>query len=790
LADLIYEVFVIIADYIQNFMESRESVDLSLSPYLLALKRRWIPATSIFASTVALGLLAAFLLKPSYQAEGRLLFKNSAFKVIGNNLLPSTSEGGESSDLKPLVATQNPVTTQMEVISSRPLLQKAIDRLALKNDQGKPLQVIDLQPAMTFKIVGGSDIVQITYKNRDPKQAANVVNTLMNLYLESDITANQADVENARQFMEKQLPNTQVAVNAAEAAVRKFKQQNNVVDLTEEAKSAVSIIGNLETGISTTQAQLQELTAQSNELRKKINLNSQDAITVSAISQSPAIQGILTQLQDAERQLATESSRFSENNPIIIGLREKQAKLKTLLDQQTRSTIGNRTKIPQGFLRVGELKQSLIKELLQSEVLRTGLVNKLNSLKSSRAAYQKRVSVIPRLVQTQRQLERQFEVSQFTYQNLLKKVQELQLAKDKSTSNARVIASAIVPKKPDTTNKTIVGTLGFLLGALFATSAVAYLEMKDKSLKTVKEIDKMFGYTLLGVIPASKKKKHRDHDPAMTTLEVAVRDTPQSLTSEMSRTIQANLRFLESEEVLKTIVITSTVANEGKSKVAANLAAAIAGLGQKVLLIDADMRVPYQHRFWKLPLKKGLSELLVGKSKFQQNLWTVMDNLDILTAGARPPNPLSCLESDSMKSLIQEVSDLYDFIIIDTPPILVATDALTVGQLTDGILLVARPGVVDANNAHTAQEKLRMSRSHVLGLIVNGVIEKNETEDHFASTAEYFSIEQDSEAPWTDYMTQLGETISNKSRQETIFAHQKVSPTTTVEKSDNINQQD
>ena len=160
-------------------MESKEQIDSDLKPYLLAVKRRWLPATSIFAATVALSLLVSSLLKPSYQAEGRLLFKNPAFKVIGSSLAPSGTEGGESGDLKPLVSTQNPISTQMEVLSSRPLLQKLIEQLDLKNDKGKLLKVTDLQAALAVKIVGGSDVLQISYKNRNPKQAANVVNTLM-----------------------------------------------------------------------------------------------------------------------------------------------------------------------------------------------------------------------------------------------------------------------------------------------------------------------------------------------------------------------------------------------------------------------------------------------------------------------------------------------------------------------------------------------------------------------------------------------------------------------------------
>jgi capsular exopolysaccharide synthesis family protein len=762
-------------------MESKESIDLNLSQYLLAMKRHWLPAASIFTTTIVLSILAASSLKPSYQAEGRLLFKNSTFKVVGTNLVPNSMEGGESGELKPLVATQNPISTQIELLSSRPLLQQTIEQLQLKNERGQSLEATDLQTAITSKIIGGSDVVQINYKTRDRQQAANVVNTLMKLYLENDIITNRADVEAARQFMDKQLPRTQAAVNEAEVAVRKFKQQNNVIDLSEEARSAVGIIGNLENSINAARSELEQVNAQSRELHQKINLSSQDAIVVSAISQSPAIQTTLTQLQDTERQLATESSRFSNDNPIIISLKEKRTKLTTLLQQQIRSAIGSQTQIPQGLLKIGELKQNLITELLRSEVQQTGLVKKLDSLQNARAAYEKRVSVIPQLVQTQRQLDRQLDVSQATHQSLLKKVQELQLAKGRNISNARIVASATIPERPEVGIKPLVLGLGVLFGALFATSAIAYLESRDKSLKTVKEIEQIFGYTLLGMIPANqqRKKRSRDRQPESTTLEVAVRDTPQSLTSEMSRNIQANLRFISSERALKTIAITSTVANEGKSKVAANLAAAIAGMGHKVLLIDADMRVPYQHRFWKLPLAKGLSDLLVGKSKkFTQISWTVMENLDVLTAGARPSNPLSCLESKQMNSLLAGVTDLYDFIIIDTPPILVATDVLSVGQIADGLILVARPGVIDANSANAAIEKLKMSHCHVLGSIVNGVIAKNESADYFSANQEYFSAEPDLEVPWTDYMTQLGETIADRSRQETRFTDPKASTTT------------
>ncbi|OYE03273.1 GumC family protein [Nostoc sp. 'Peltigera membranacea cyanobiont' 232] len=723
-------------------MESRESIDLDLNRYLLILKRWWIPAVGIFVGTVMLSAISTTFMKPSYEAEGKLLFRVPSFKVAGSNLSPGSSEGGDSGDLKALVATQNPVSTQIEVITSPSLLQRAIDKLKLKDKEDKPLEVQALQKSLTLKIVGGTDVLKITYSSHDPEEAAAVVNTVMNLYLENDILTNRSEAAATRQFMAKQLPKTQAAVNNAEVALRIFKQKHQIADLSEETKSAVATIGNLDNEMNTVKAQLDEINAQTNELRQKVELNSQQAIAVSALSQSPAVQGVLVQLQETDRQLAIERSRFLDDNPVIINLEAKKANLKSLLQQQIGQTIGNQTQVPQSLLQIGELRQGLIQNFLQSEIQRFGLTKRLSSLYNSRSSYEQRVKLIPQLAQNQRELERKVEVAESTYQTLLKKVQELQLVENTNTASSRIIAQALVPKDPIVVKKIIVLVLGVMFGLFFATTTVLFLAMRDKSLKTLREVRDVFGYTLLGIVPLSVKKvRSRYSNLELPTQTVAVRDTPYSLTSEMYRMIQANLKFLSSDKALKTIVVTSAVPKEGKSTVSANLAAAIAQLGRQVLLIDADMRVPSQHHFWQLSNAVGLSEVLVGQVEFNMAISKVMDNLDVLTAGVRPPNPLALLDSKRMASLIENSSSQhnYDVVIIDAPPLLLAADALTLSQMTDGILLVARPGVIDSNSAAAAQEMLERSSYNVLGLVVNGIIDKNESSSYFNYAKEYFT---------------------------------------------------
>lgn len=719
-------------------MESRESLDLDFGKYLLAIKRQLLPATTVFIAIVVLSALATTRLKPSYEARGKLLFKIPSFNIVGSNLLSNKSDG--YADLTSLVSSQNPISTQIEVITSPHNLQATIDQLKLKDQTGEPLKAEDLKSALKLKIVGGTDVLEISYKSRKPEETAAVVNSIMNVYLENDILSNRAEAEAARIFMDKQLPTTQNAVRSAEIALRKFKQQNNIVDLSEEIASAVRVIGILDEQINNAQAELAQVTAQTQELNQQLNITSKEAMAISAISQSPAIQGILTQLQETERQLAIERSRFLDNNPIITSLEAKKVNLNNILQQQIIATVGSDIKATPGILQIGDLKQQLIQEFIQSEVQRLGLNQKLISLSQSRSAYQQRLKIIPKLAETQRELERKVEVAQSTYQTLLKKSQELQVAENNNTANARIIAQAKVPEKPAGGKKPIVIVIGILLGAFLGTSTILLLEMRDRSLKTLQEIREILDYTLLGIFPSLLKKSLFILPNSESSIpKIIAKDAPQSVTSEMYRVTQANIRLLSSDKVIKSIVVTSSISKEGKSTVAANLAAVISQLGRKVLLIDADLRVPSQHHFWQITSSPGLSEVLVGQAEYSNSISHVMDNLDVLTAGVRPPNPLALLDSKRMAALIDEFSSQYDFVIIDTPPLLVGADAVTVSQMTDGILLVARPGVIDYHNAHTAREMLKRSNSNVLGLLVNGIIEKNEPTNYFYSPQEYYS---------------------------------------------------
>jgi capsular exopolysaccharide synthesis family protein len=202
--------------------------------------------------------------------------------------------------------------------------------------------------------------------------------------------------------------------------------------------------------------------------------------------------------------------------------------------------------------------------------------------------------------------------------------------------------------------------------------------------------------------------------------------------------LQANLKFLSSDKEIKAIVVTSSLPKEGKSEISANLAATMAQVGRRVLLVDADMRHPSQHHIWALTNAVGLSNILVGEAEFNTAVQQVMPRLDVLPSGVIPPNPVALLDSKRMASLIETFSRNYDFVIVDTPPLIGVADAPILGKMADGILLVVRPSVVDSPNAKAAKEFLARTGQNVLGLVANGVIIKNEPDSYFYYTKEQY----------------------------------------------------
>jgi uncharacterized protein involved in exopolysaccharide biosynthesis len=355
--------------------------------------------------------------------------------------------------------------------------------------------------------IGSSDILQISYKDTDPKRAAAIVNKLIAAYLQNNLFANRGEAVAAREFIEKQLPKTKVNMRQAELALRSFKEENKVVALEEEARSAVEVIADLQRQVNLTQSELADAKAQSAFLTNQLGRDLQQAGAVTSISQSLAVQDLLKEVQQVESQLATEKSRFREDHPTIISLKSRKVDLERLLNQRVKRVVGGKRQQPNENLQISKFEQDLTEELAKSEARRLGLASQLAALSDVQATYRQQQNVLPKLEQKQRELEGELEAARSTYAFMLQKFQEMQIAENQNVANARIISFASVPNEPNAPRKIIYLGVGIVLSSLLSLGTALVLEARDQSIKTIDEAKKEFGFTVLGMIPSFKKSE-------------------------------------------------------------------------------------------------------------------------------------------------------------------------------------------------------------------------------------------------------------------------------------------
>ncbi|MEM6612519.1 MAG: polysaccharide biosynthesis tyrosine autokinase [Cyanobacteria bacterium P01_C01_bin.72] len=680
---------------------------MSLSEYLVKVKRRWKPALAIFLLTLGVTGALSLLQRKTYQAEGKLLFKQNS--AVGN----LEEIGDKAGALNALVHDQTPLSTQIQILESEPVIQEVIDRQKLTDKDGDPITVRDFRKKLTAEVIGGTDVVGISYKHNDPQMASKIVNTIMDVYIQEQIEGNQKDPGAAKAFLDQEIPNVEARVKNVEEQISNFRTANNIVDLAEEKKSLVADLGAINREITVTGSQLQGMQAQSGALQSQLGLNLQQAVKANQLGSYPEVQSILDQLAETESELATERQRFNEQHPIIASLSEK----KNALNQQLRNLIavnvGEGVNVSQGLLRnENGTKENQLEKFISFKIEELNLQRQVASLYQSQQKLLARAKVLPQLEQQDRQLVRQAESAGKTYETLLNNLSKVTIAAANSESgNANVVEYASVPEK-GSSGRTVLLALGLVLGAFLANLSVVLLEMQDRSIQSLAEIKKKFPYQTVGITRL---------EPPMYQGRIVTRDEPDSFSSEVYRMIQANLKFLTNDKPPKVILVTSSVPEEGKSTVTANLAAAIAQLGRSVLLVDGDLRRSSQHHLWEVDNRRGLKDIVTSNINPLSIIKQPMSKLSLLTSGVVESNPLAILDSPEMSNFIGSCRQDYDLILIDAPPLPVTADVLTISKLVDGILFVTRPGVVEQESAELAQEALATTGQRVLGMVVNGV---------------------------------------------------------------------
>ncbi|MDO4247990.1 MAG: polysaccharide biosynthesis tyrosine autokinase [Neisseria sp.] len=359
------------------------------------------------------------------------------------------------------------------------------------------------------------------------------------------------------------------------------------------------------------------------------------------------------------------------------------------------------------------------------------LTDRLRVLEQSRDNINRQISNLPNTEQEVIRLTRDVETNQATYVQLLSKQQEMNILKASSQGNVRVIDQAAAAEKPFKPQKPILVLLGALGAGILASAWYIFRALSRPTLKFSEEI-KDLGYNLISSIPVSIaqskedarfKRSHSGKNNRPNYL--LAYSHPNDIAVETLRALRTNLHFSTIDKKSPTIMITSTTPGVGKSFVSSNLAAVTAQAGQKVLLIDADMRLGTLHHTFGVPAEDGLSELLQGSINFVDAVKrTEIGNLDLITCGHSPQTPSELLMSQEFIQLLENAREKYDQIIIDTPPVLAVTDSTVIGKLSDATLLITRYNYSSADELGESYSRLRGNGIEIEGVIFN-CIEKN-----------------------------------------------------------------
>jgi len=669
--------------------------------YLKIIYKRWIPASIVFiAVAFVLGYLRARNTVPLYRSTGLIIFEvNSSTSTVN----PFTLEG------------ESRLSNEIVLFKSNSVLEKLINNL----DTSSQFNLEQINDNLTITNPDGTDVISISFIHENPQVSAQVVNELINVYAELAKDESTSQARELSLFVEEQIPQSQAELARVAEELRTFKQENLVVDITAEAASTSRIISELDSKIAEVKAELSAQQSKLESLRAIFPVDAKTALNSSFINDSSVASSFISKIQETKIEIEQRKIQLGDRHPEIITLQQQLNVLEEQLKDYTRNTSVTRESFEgnlNDFYQPGSNQSDLLTQYASIEMEVQSLESKLNSLNDLIATYRQRVNVIPDLEFEQQQIDRELNVTGELLNNLIKTYQDTQLAINNTTSRIRTIEYARIPENP-AINRSITYLIQGILGAIILASLVAYLlEQIDSKIIDVNQVKAHFKEPILGKI--SKFDNVQELQP----LFVLKNDELSPISDNFKSTV-LKLGFIGSEQdFVKVITISSSVPDEGKSSISANLAIAAASLGKKILLVEADLRNPSQRGLWEISEQKnGLNQLLEKDSKiiYSDVIHSLGENLDLLLAGKGNLDPLTLIASPEMHSLTGQLKEEYDLIIFDAPPLTVATDAQILSRMSDGMVFVIRHGKTAQSVLENIKETITHANVNVLGLVLN-----------------------------------------------------------------------
>jgi succinoglycan biosynthesis transport protein ExoP len=675
--------------------------DVHLLDYVKVLyKRRWTAITAFLVINLSLAIYT-FTATPIYESKVQILIEKEATNVV------SFKEAIEQNQI-----ADDYYQTQYKILQSRALARKTLNATHLwDSPQFNPkseLTVGRIVGAPVFLVsawfrvakppgVPGADrflsnlsvlpirnsrLVDVTFASPSASLSSEVANALAAAYIAQNLEFKFMSGKEASDWLGQRLGEQKKQVETSEQALQMYREQTDSVSLEDKQNIVVQKLADLNGAVTRAKTERIQKEAVYNQVH---SLQDDRAAldTFPAILSNTFIQQQKGELADLQRQQAQLSDKLGPRHPDMV--KTAEAKIQAEITKVIQSTRND-------YQAARAQEQSLVNALEEQ---------KRDALALNRKGID--YGALQRDAASNRQI----------FDSLMQRTKETGISGELKTSNIRVIDAAETPRSPATPNAPINLFLALFGGTTLALVLTFFLEYLDNRIKTPEEVKIHLGLSFIGMVPALFDKNL--HDPLMS-------NTVPANFAEAFRAIRSNVLFSSADEGSKVLVVTSSAPGEGKTLVATNLAVALAQANQRVLIVDADMRKPRVHNVFQHAQQPGLSNVIVGNAKASEAVRnTKVHGLWAMPSGVLPPNPSELLGSKRFKEFVGTLGQHFDWVIIDSPPVMAVTDSSVVAHVATGVVFVIGSDMTSRHTAQRSLEQLRNANAKVIGAILNRV---------------------------------------------------------------------
>jgi capsular exopolysaccharide synthesis family protein len=698
-----------------------EEKEIHLREYLRVILKRRYTVYTFFLIVFVVVLIGTLSSTPVYQASTKVLIE----RVEPYNLTM----------MNPYVMPYEPefYETQYQLIKSTSLTQKVVKMLSLENtyesyfrgqkisatgEKSKADVLADIISAgIVVTPVKNSKIVTVSFLSTNPEFAALVANSLAKAYIEEILEMRMSSSRYSIEWMTQKAEEEKQKLEASEKALQDYMKANDIVTVQDKVALTPEKLNELNGELIKAETRRKELESVYNRVMS-VSANMKDAETMPAIASDPTVQLLRSDILKAEQNIEDLSKKYGKKHPAMIRAQEELKVLRQKREQEIRRVIGS----VRNEHELAKSNETNLRKMLAS--------TKAEALNLSEKYIQ--YGVLSRAAETNRQL----------YDALMKRIKEQSVTEQIQTVNVWVVDKAEKPSSPVRPRKAFNIMLGLIIGLFGGVGLAFFIEYLDNTIKSTEDVEAKLGVPVLGVIPVLESKDE--------SIEEIILKEPQSVYAESYKPIRTAIMLSSANNPPKNILVTSMGPEEGKTSTSVNLAVTIARSGYSVLLVDADLRKPRIHTIFRLNNLSGLSTYLAGASP---NIDTIfkrpLTNLSVIPSGPIPPNPSELLGSARMNELIGSLSEKFDIIIWDSPPLMTVTDSLILSKFLDGTIIVTKSGKTTYEIVGRGLKYLKGRRetdmeSRVLGIVINAFDAKKSDQYFYKYYNYYPSSEEES----------------------------------------------